>query len=620
VSDREPSTGAGFIRAYVLPALLLFAMPVAGCLFVGYANASWDREFLAAAEQSISGDQSVNAAEKAAALAFYQSTPPSRLCADGAAAHPEMPAEFFAQACGDYRQVGWIRTASVSSIGLGVLSLAVMLACAGLAFASRELQYASFVAGWNVLRVASAIQVLAQGFIAVMLSFWVTVVLTERYFGKLIAVVAIAAVVAAFKVILAIFKKPDDTLTVEGEVITRAASPALWARVDALCRRLGTQPATHIVGGIDDNFFVTEHPVHLNGQVLTGRILFVSLSLLKRLDKSEADAVLAHEMAHFSGGDTEYSKRTSPLLSRFRTYLGALHEGGLSWPVFNFMLLYWTLVQLALSTSSRAREFRADRLAAEATSPASMAGALCRVAAYSSYRGRVEASLFNRNTGHDSLDIGSRVAAGFMEYARGPHLASDLSAASFPHPFDSHPPLGARMSALGVNLGNAGVANAVAKAAGETWFSEIVDADRIEAALWTAYESRFQAAHEMSLAYRYLPATAEERAHVERFFPPVHLAGKPGEPSLAIDCAQLHYGAWPAAVSWSAVKDITAADQTFRGKVVTFQVHTAAGGTEKRTVPLSKLTGGDDAILQVVSHYCNRHQHAVAFQSQSAAS
>ena len=372
----------------------------------------------------------------------------------------------------------------------------------------------------------------------------------------------------------------------------------------------------NIVGGIDDNFFVTEHPVHLVGHELTGRTLFVSLSLLKRLDKAEADAVLAHEMAHFSGGDTEYSKRTSPLLSRFRTYLGALHEGGLSWPVFNFMLLYWSLVQLALSTSSRAREIRADRLAAEATSPTSMATALCRVSAYSSYRARVEANLFNRNSGLDHLDIGSRVAAGFMEYARGPHLASDLSARSFPHPFDSHPPLGARLSALGVNLGNTGVANAVTVAPGETWYGEISDADLIEASLWAAYESRFQAAHEMSLAYRYLPSTAEERVHVERFFPPAQMAGKPGEPSFALDCTQLHYGAWPAAVSWSAIKDIKAADQTFRGKVLTFQVATAAGATEKRTVPLSKLADGDDAVLQVVGRYYNRYLNAVAFQTQ----
>ena len=52
VSDREPSTGAGFIRAYVLPALLLFAIPVAGYLFAGYADGAWDRQFLEVAEQS----------------------------------------------------------------------------------------------------------------------------------------------------------------------------------------------------------------------------------------------------------------------------------------------------------------------------------------------------------------------------------------------------------------------------------------------------------------------------------------------------------------------------------------------------------------------------------------
>ena len=112
MSDREPSTGAGFIRAYVLPALLLFAIPVAGYLFVGYANASWDAAFLEAAEKSISRDHSVNAADKAALLGFYRTTPPSRLCAEGPAAHPEMTAEFFSEACGDYRQFGWIRTAS----------------------------------------------------------------------------------------------------------------------------------------------------------------------------------------------------------------------------------------------------------------------------------------------------------------------------------------------------------------------------------------------------------------------------------------------------------------------------------------------------------------------------
>jgi len=248
-----------------------------------------------------------------------------------------------------------------------------------------------------------------------------------------------------------------------------------------------------------------------------------------------------------------------------------------------------------------------------------MASALCRVVAYSSYRARVEAGLFNRDTGHQTLDIGSRVAAGFMDYARGPHLVSDLSARSFPHPFDSHPPLVARLSALSVTLGNTGVANAVTASPGGTWFTEIGDAERIEASLWQAYEARFQAAHEESLAYRYLPTTPEERAHVERYFPPLDLAGTSGHPSFAIDCLQLHYGAWTGPVAWASVQDINAADQTFRGKVLTFQVVTPAG-KEKRTVPLKKLADGDQAVLDAVSRYYSRYRNAAAYQSQVTAS
>jgi len=611
-------TGAGFLRAYVIPALLLFAIPLVGIGFVRYANRTWDQEFLSAGEQSIARNPN-ESAERTKVLQYLRENPPSVLCAEGAAKHPEMTDGFFTDVCSDYRQFGWIRRASVWSAGVGIVSLVVMLACAALAFASRELQYASFVAGWNILRVTSAFQVIAQGFIAVMLSFWGTVVLTEHYYVKLIAVVALLALVAAFRVIMAIFAKPDDTLDVEGEVLARAASPALWTRVDGLCRKLGTRPCDNIVGGIDDNFFVTEHPVTVSGRVLRGRTLFVSLSLLKRLEKSEADAILAHEAAHFSGGDTAYSKKTSPMLARFRMYLAALYQGGLSRPVFSFMLLYWSLLQLAFSRSSREREFRADTLAADATSPASMANALCKVAAYSSYRARVEAGLFARDTGHQQLDIASNVAAGFLEYARGSHLVSDLQRQSFPHPFDSHPALGARMAAVGVRTGNTGVANVVMAAPAETWFAEIGDAERIESTLWKAYEARFQAAHEESLAYRYLPSTPEERAHVERYFPAIQMGPKSGEVTLAMDCEQIHYTAWPAPVAWSAITDIKAEDRTFGGQQLVVKVHTPQGET-KLKIPLRKAAATEGEALQRIGAYYGRYRAALQNQHHRAAS
>jgi hypothetical protein len=323
-------------------------------------------------------------------------------------------------------------------------------------------------------------------------------------------------------------------------------------------------------------------------------------------------------MAHFSGGDTAYSTKLAPKLARYRAYLEALYGGVLSRPVFHFMLFYWSLFQLALNSTSRERELRADRIAAEQTSPASMANALYKVAAYSSYRARVEHELFGNDRGHADLDIASRVAAGFADYARGPHLKTDLAAERFPHPFDSHPPMAVRLQAVGVQPRRSGIADSLAAVAGQTWFDEIGDAERIEQGLWSAYEGRFQAAHAASLAYRYLPSTPEERAHVEQYFPPVQFAGKQGGVVCTMDCLQIQYDDWAAPVAWADVVKVSSAENTFTGKVLAFKVEIAGRGTETVKLPLRKLADKDDEILGRIGSYYDRFLNAKAYQSQAA--
>jgi Zn-dependent protease with chaperone function len=434
-------TKASFARSYVVPALLMFAIPVTGYVFGSHAIRSYDRSFLESLSAAVESDAELSPARKQEITGFYQQNRASRLCSD-AEGRASLPPGYAEDGCGELRQFGWIAQASAGSIALGLLSLLVALGCVGVSFSSRELQYRSFVLGWSFLRTASAVQVITQGFLAVMLSFWVTAFFFERYFIKLIAIAGIAALVAVASVVIAIFKKVDDKLTVEGETLTREKSPELWTRIRELCARLNTQAPDQIIGGIDDNFFVTEHPVHIGDRALQGRSLFVSLSLLKRLEKHEADAILAHEMAHFSGGDTVYSKKLAPVLSRYATYLEGLYEGGLSRPVFYFMLFYWSLFHLSLGKERRERELRADKLAADMTSSASVANALLKVAAYASYRARVENKLFERNSTHSNLDIAHSVAVGFTEYARSPQLGGDIEIeGAFPHPFDSHPSL-----------------------------------------------------------------------------------------------------------------------------------------------------------------------------------
>jgi len=612
-------TKAGFVRSYVVPALLMFALPLAGYAFARYAIGSSDAMYLEQLVQSVERASDLPTERRQELLTFYRENVVSALCAAGDEGRKALPTRAASRICGDYEQLGWIAEASLGCMLLGALSVIVVLVCAAIAFTSRAAQYASFIVGWNFLRLASVFQVLVQGFIGVMLSYWLTAFFFDFYAIKLIAVVGLLALGAAFVLVKAIFTRPNDTLAVEGAPLVRAKSPSLWARIEGLCKRIGTTPPDHIVGGIDDNFFVTEHPVHLASSTLKGRTLFVSLSLLKRLDKAEADAVLAHEMAHFSGGDTRFSKKLSPLLSRYQTYMAALYAGALSRPIYYFMLFYRSLLQLSIGRDSRSRELRADRIAAKVTSPELIANALFKVAAYSSYRARVEQGLFAGTRAHANLDISERVAVGFTDYARGPRLGEDLGARAFPHPFDSHPPLAERLHALRIKVSKQDILGRVVATANDTWFSEIGDAAAIERALWDAYEARFRTAHEQSLAYRYLPSTPEERAHVERFFPSRNVPGKKaGTSALVIDCEKLRYVDWPRAVAWAAVEKIIAKDEPFRGRILTFKM---VGGGNRQTLklPLRKLGIKPNEAAALIQQYFARYLTARANTARTGA-
>ncbi|MBK6812318.1 MAG: hypothetical protein IPG81_26220 [Sandaracinaceae bacterium] len=87
-----------------------------------------------------------------------------------------------------------------------------------------------------------------------------TAILTEKYFIKLILVVGALAAMAVWKVVQAIFRRVSRPGFVEGRRLDLEQSGGLRTHVNGLCHALGTEPPDQIVAGIDDNFFVTEHP------------------------------------------------------------------------------------------------------------------------------------------------------------------------------------------------------------------------------------------------------------------------------------------------------------------------------------------------------------------------
>jgi Zn-dependent protease with chaperone function len=602
---RQSLTFPGFFRVYALPALWLFALPLFGMWFTGHATARFDQEVLDTLERQIAQDADLEDERRQELLGFFRATPASAACLS---AGEELAGfrETLGEACSDVRQYQWMHRLALASVVLGLLSAMVALLCALMAFVSRPFQYGSFAVGWNLMRLTGALQTLTQGGLAVWLSYWITAVWFDRYYPKLIVMAGILAAIALFHVVTAIFRRPAMDFDVEAERLEEAHAPELWAHVRLLCASLQTPPPDHILVGIDANFFVTESDVSAGGQRLTGRTLYVSLPLLRLLKRSEAEAVLAHEMGHLLGGDTGHGKRLAPMLAHFGEYLQALQNGGLTLPIFHFMKAYRGLFELSLGRSRRASELAADRLAASVTSGQDVAHSLLKVGAYASFRDHTEAKLFSHREQHPTVAIAQQIALGFTEYALSEAVHHDLHGVVTPHPFDSHPPLSARLENVGQTVAPADVAKVLLEPTASSWASAILEAGIIEARLWSAYEERFSEAHSLALAYRYEPSTDSERQHVEKHFPPLTFPGQKEGLEVRLDFAQVSCTEWNEPVRLEQVKSASTQGRMFK-KYLDLQLKGGSLFSGKRSICLSKLQDAD-GLLHAFGHYLGRHQ------------
>jgi Zn-dependent protease with chaperone function len=489
---------------------------------------------------------------------------------------------------------------------LGGLALLASLGLGALAFLSRRALYLSFLTGWRLLTLVAAIETIVQGALLVWLSFWVTAFFFNLYAIKLIAIAGIGAALAVFYAVVSIFRRPPQATTVEGELVSEQQAPALWARVRQLAGRLKTAPPDQIVAGIDANFFVTQSPLAVGEKAVKGRTLFVSLPLLRVLDRSEADAVLGHELAHFRGGDTASSAALGPMLVRYDHYCAMMLAGRVTLPVFYMMRMYRVIFEIALQRDSRAREFKADRTAAKLVSAQGIVHSLIKVAAYARYRAQIEQQLFEHDRQHDSLGIAGHVAAGLPPYATSAQFMDVMVSASIPHPFDSHPAMFDRMRNVGCLVAPKDYAAIVTRPTVDTWVSDIPPAADIEARLWGVYEREFAQAHERSLAYRYEPATEQERAIVLKYFPPVVVQLK-GDKRIGISIDGL---APPEGdvVPWDSVKSFEYEDGI--GGDVLKIVHPEKGwlGAKTTKVKLPGISKQRDQFKAVLAHYWGRHQ------------
>ena len=437
------------VKVALQAVLALFLIPALTYGFVRYAQRQEDVSFLQMIETRMLADAEMTYEDKQARIDFYRARPPFTLCTNHEAAAQGYK-DAVCEPYGETWQFHLVRLWSAWTLVGSALGLLVVGGLGVLAFKNRKLQTRSFVVGWRFMMPASAATVILQGFFAVWFSFWVTAFLIHKYFIKLILVAGLLALGGVAAIVRKIFQKIPSDNHIDGELMTEADAPLLWRRIKHLAARLRTPPPDHVVAGIDTNFFVTEVPLKVGNKTTTGRSLFMSIPLLRVLSMEEADAVLGHELAHFRGGDTQASAALGPNLQQYDHYVEGMRTGGLTVVVLPLMQLYRMVFQLALSSDSRNREFKADHMAAKLVSPQAITQSLIKVAAYANYRAKTENALYQSdNKLAGNLGIADTVARGLLPYTASDDFFDDMRTAHIPHPFDSHPPLQQRMQQVG---------------------------------------------------------------------------------------------------------------------------------------------------------------------------
>ncbi len=582
-----------FFQTYFFPALFIFLIPGLSILFLGLSQSRIDREFLESVENDLNRDQKMSAEDKQATREFFRANPISKILAGN---DPQW--EPLRNGVGDTMK--WYCLSLQVGLSIAwwsiIMSLAVLLICPWpLLFSIRfpEVNYYVISLEWNILKIFCMSQVLGQAYLVIALSFWITATFFNVYYLKLILLAILLAVLPVVMVIRAIFANTDSPLRVKGKVLHEEQAPRFWARLEALAQACGARMPDHVILGLEDTFFVTEGDVACNDGTLTGRTLFLSLPMLRVVDRRQADAVFAHELGHFSGEDTVYSKKIAPLLSRYAKYLELLHQNPISYPVFYFMCSFWSFFHWSLGTYNKKREHRADQIGAQASSPQDFAVGLLLVSAYSGFRSKLETEYFSQDKLTEDLDLSETIRVGYWNFVREYQGKLDSDEIKASHPFDSHPSYHERLAALGITAIPKYQTDFAEINESQTWIPEISIADEWEDALWAEYQQEFRNNHELSLAFRYLPETEEEQAIVDKHFPVLNFTNKKGY-QLTITHNTVHFPDTNQTFEFHEIESL-GLEQEF----ITKHIYIQFAGKKKKVEKF--LISGFDAKHEVIS-------------------
>ena len=307
------------------------------------------------------------------------------------------------------------------------------------------------------LSIIGAFVVFGTGFIAI--NPWVNIYIQAAIIIPLVFIFAIwmwRSTMRQLKSIKNLFVLENQTVI--GQVVVRDDAPLLWEKVDEFAQKLNAIKPNNIIIGIDGSFFSMSGKISIEplGEIVTCHSLYIPLTQAALLNEDEFWAIIAHEIAHFSGDDLEYSRDYIPLYNSLSHRFNSLAQKKNSL----FFLLKpcaWLGIYLleqfdeASENFKQSREFIADENAAKITSKLALARGILRLSANVE---PIEAALSQVNLLNKNLPPDMVIhAATLAKQTQNINPQSYLPAVQI-HRFYLHPTNGERLENLRVAVLN----------------------------------------------------------------------------------------------------------------------------------------------------------------------
>jgi Zn-dependent protease with chaperone function len=250
-----------------------------------------------------------------------------------------------------------------------------------------------------------------------------------------------------------------DHFVPPGPLLERSAHPRLFSELDRIAAWLHEPVPSEVYLIPDVNAWVTDRGGILG--VGGRRVMGLGLPLVSILTVSEFRAILAHEFAHYYGGDTRLGPwvyKTRMAMARTIDNLGSI-SGIMRWwiaalvyrLVMWILVSYWKLYFRCTQIISRRQEYRADELACHLAGQQALCDGLKKI----NGAGVVFPSFIQAEIA-PNLNNGLRlpICEGFVQFVAAPNVSrgieqylDKLYKEQKVEPYDSHPPLRDRLKA-----------------------------------------------------------------------------------------------------------------------------------------------------------------------------